>query len=304
MTDLDAVMAALVPLAGQAEGAPEPLDGGITNRNFRVRLGGRDCVVRLPGSGTALLGIDRAAEAEAATAAAAAGVGPAVVAHLSEPPCLVCAFLPGPTLDAAALRAPAMLEQAGRALRTIHAGPPQRTRFDAFAVVEGYAATVREHGGDLPEGFAALAQGAAAIRAALAGPEHDPVPCHNDLLPANFLHDGERLWILDWEYAGMGDRYFDLANLSVNCGCTDVHDERLLASYWDEPCTPRRFAALRLMRIMSDLREAMWGAVQCVASELDFDFAGYRDEHAGRARAALADPRVPAWLDAVGGGRG
>src|SRR3954454_15055329 len=95
----------------------------------------------------------------------------------------------------------------------------------------------------------------------------------------------------------MGDRYFDLGNLSINNGFTDADDRALLAAYWDAPCTARRFAALRLMRAMSDFREAMWGTLQAVLSELDFDFDGYAAEHAARVRQALADPRIPRWLE-------
>jgi hypothetical protein len=99
----------------------------------------------------------------------------------------------------------------------------------------------------------------------------------------------------------MGDRYFDLGNLSVNNGFDEGEDERLLAAYWLQPCTPRRFAALRLMRIMSDFREGMWGVVQTAISELDFDFVAYADEHLGRVRSAFADPRVGQWLKDAGG---
>ena len=116
-----------------------------------------------------------------------------------------------------------------------------------------------------------------------------PVPCHNDLLTANFLDDGERVRIVDWEYAGMGDRFFDLGNLSVNNGFAEADDERLLAAYFGEPSTPRRFAALRLMRIMSDFREGMWGVVQTAISALDFDFDGY----ARRAPRAASPPASP-----------
>ena len=142
--------------------------------------------------------------------------------------------------------------------------------------------------------------GARRIRAALPGPEHLPVPCHNDLLTANLIDDGARVRIVDWEYAGMGDRFFDLGNLSVNNGFAEADDERLLAAYFGEPSTRRRFAALRLMRIMSDFREGMWGVVQTAISELDFDFAGYADEHLARVAAGLADPRFATWLEDAG----
>jgi thiamine kinase-like enzyme len=301
--ELEAALAALAPLLGVAASTPEALDGGITNRNFRLLLGERDVVVRMPGKDTGLLGIDRSAERDATEAAARAGVGPEVVAYLAEPPCLVTAFIRGRPLAAEELRAPPLLDEVAAALRTVHEGPELPSRFDAFAVVEEYRATAAARGAAIPAAFGELAAGAAAIRSALTGPEHAPVPGHNDLLTAHFLHDGERVRIVDWEYAGMGDRYFDLGNLSVNNGFAEADDELLLAAYWREPCTARRFAALRLMRVMSDFREGMWGVVQSAVSALDFDFGAYADEHLERVAAGLADPRVPAWLEEARGDR-
>jgi thiamine kinase-like enzyme len=295
--ELAAALTALEPTIGRAESEAVPLDGGLTNRNFRMRIGGDDVVVRLPGKDTELLGIDREAERAATEAAALAGVGPEVIAFLTAPPCLVTRFLPGRPLTADELRAPAVLVQVAAALRAFHAGASLPSRFDAFAIVDAYQATARAHGARVPDPFPALMTGARAIQSALRGPEHAPVPCHNDLLTANFLHDGERVWIVDWEYAGVGDRYFDLGNLSVNNDFAEADDERLLEAYWSEPCTPRRFAALRLMRIMSSFREGMWGVVQTAISALDYDFAAYADEHLARVAAGLADPRFPTWLE-------
>jgi thiamine kinase-like enzyme len=143
------------------------------------------------------------------------------------------------------------------------------------------------------EEAAALSERVAGV---LDGGEHAPVPCHDDLLAANFIRSRDRVWIVDWEYAGMGDRYFDLGNLSVNNEFADADDERLLEAYWGEPCTPRRFAALRLMRAMSDVREALWGVVQGAISDLDLDFADYADQHLRRLQATTADPRFERWL--------
>jgi len=297
LAELDAALASLEPQLGARASEPQALDGGITNRNFRIELGGRDVVVRLPGKDTDLLGIDRAAERDATEAAARAGVGPEVVAFIDEPPCLVTAFIAGRPLAAEELRAPPLVEEVAEVLRTVHAGPALPSRFDSFAVVEDYRATAAERGARIPDSYTELAAGASAIRSALSGPEHAPVACHNDLLTANFLHDGARVRIVDWEYAGMGDRYFDLGNLSVNNGFAEADDERLLSAYWREPCSPGRFAALRLMRIMSDFREGMWGVVQTAISTLDFDFPAYADEHLDRVAAGLADPRVPGWLE-------
>jgi thiamine kinase-like enzyme len=262
-----------------------------------VRAGGDDVVVRLPGKDTELLGIDRVAEREATAAAARVGVGPEVLAFMTEPPCLVTRFLPGRPVSAEELREPPMLDQVAAALRAFHSGPPLPSTFDAFAIVDAYQATARAHGARIPDRYGDLIAGAHAIRAALHGPEHAPVPCHNDLLTANFIYGDERVRIVDWEYAGMGDRYFDLGNLSVNNGFAEAGDERLLSAYWSEPCTPRRFATLRLMRIMSDFREGMWGVVQTAISALDFDFVAYGEEHLGRVAAGLADPRFAGWLE-------
>jgi thiamine kinase-like enzyme len=292
---LEAVLAGLEGELGPRRGEPVSLDGGITNRNLRVRFGDHDAVVRLPGKETELLGIDREAERAATAAAACSGVGPEVLAFLAGHGCLVTRFIAGRVLEPEDVRAG--LDEVAAALRAVHGGPPLPLRFDAWAVVDTYRATAEARGGRMPDAFAGLRARAEAVREALTGAEHAPVPCHNDLLPANFIHDGARVRILDWEYAGMGDRYFDLGNLSVNNGLTEADDERLLTAYWGEPCVPRRFAALRLMRIMSDFREGMWGVVQTAISELDFDFAAYADEHLGRVADAFADPRVARWLE-------
>ena len=150
--ELAAALAALEPQIGRAEGEPVALDGGITNRNFRVRAGGDDVVVRLPGKDTELLGIDRDAERAATEAAARAGVGPEVLAFLTAPPCLVTRFIEGRPLTAEELRTPALLAQVAVALRTFHSGPPLPTAFDAFAIVDGYRATAAARGAQVPRG--------------------------------------------------------------------------------------------------------------------------------------------------------
>jgi thiamine kinase-like enzyme len=289
----------LTALLGTPETEPQPLGGGITNHNLLVRYDGRDVVVRLAGRDTDLLGIDRACEREATIAAAAAGVGPHVLGHLDDPETLVTGFIPGRVLTRDDVGKPDVIAEVAVALWDVHGMRPLRNRFSAWDVVDRYAAVAAERGGGAPGSFGDLREGARRVRAAIdpADPEHAPVPCHNDLLPANLIHDGMRVRIVDWEYAGMGDRYFDLGNLSVNNGFNEAGDEWLLECYWGEPCTRRRLATVRLMRIMSDLREAMWGVVQTTISELDFDFADYAREHFERVRAGFADPRFAVWLE-------
>jgi thiamine kinase-like enzyme len=288
--ELEALMPVLEQSLGTFTGEPVALEGGITNRNYRVVLGGEDYVVRLCGKDTAVLGIDRDAECEATVAASRLGVGPEVVAYRPDLECLVTRWVEGRPVTADELRHGSALEQVASALRAVHGGPPLDARFDSFALVAGYRDEVLARGGELPAAYDVAAPAAASIAAVLVGPDHEPVPCHNDLLTANFIHDGERIRIVDWEYAGMGDRFFDLGNLAVNNGFGPADEARLLEAYFQEPPSPRRAAALRLMRVMSDFREAMWGAVQDVVSELDFDYRAYRDEHFARLLAAVRDP--------------
>jgi thiamine kinase-like enzyme len=292
MPELAAIIARLEPELGPLEGEPAPLDGGITNRNYRLRLGGEDLVLRICDRGAEVLGIDRITEEIASRRAAAEKIAPPVVAFLSDVPALVTRWLPGGDLTPEEVRSPEVLRQITRLLHRLHSCPALPTSFDVFRLVERQ----RDLAAALPESYERIQALAGRIEAALTGPEHEHVPCHNDLLTANFVRDGNRVCIVDWEYAGMNDRYFDLGNLSVNNGFGPDEDQVLLELYFGEPVTERRSAALGLMRLVSDMREAMWGAVQQGRSTLDFDYAAYANEHFERLERAAADPRVEEWL--------
>ena len=286
-----------MPVLGEPMGDPLPLDGGITNRNFRVRFADGDCVVRVPGKDTSLLEIDRGAERIANERAAGIGVAPPVAAALDDPPAIVTRFVEGQGMDPEGLREPATLTEVARALRSIHdLGQPLPTDFNSFRIVETYADTGRDRGATIPPAYEEAHAQATRIEAVLTGPEHVPVPCHNDLLAGNFIRGDSQLWIVDWEYAGMGDRYFDLANFAVNNELGEAGEPALLSDYFGEPVTARRVATLRLMKFMSDFREAMWGVVQTAVSELDFDFAEYRDKHFDRMLSTAAHPDFETWL--------
>jgi thiamine kinase-like enzyme len=184
-----------------------------------------------------------------------------------------------------------VLEEVAPALRAFHdSGLELSTEFDSFRIVETYADTGREHGAEIPAAYEEAHERATEIEAAMSGPEHDPVPCHNDLLTANFLGTKDGIRIVDWEYAGMGDRYFDLANFSVNNELGDGDRASLLEAYFSAAPSPKQLADLRLMMFMSDFREAMWGVVQSAVSDIDFDFRDYADKHFGRLQDAAADP--------------
>jgi thiamine kinase-like enzyme len=296
--ELNDILQRLEPSLGPLSGKPEPLEGGITNRNFRVTLGDGEYVVRQPGKDTQLLGIDRNAERLASELAASLGIAPAVAAVLED--CLVTRFL---TCSALGPREIADgVEEVALALRSFHDSPARLPA--SFCVPEllgRYAEEVERRGGALPAIYAELLAVAARVAAVLGLGR--PRPCHNDLLAGNILRarDGGHIMIVDWEYAGMGDPRFDLGNLSVNNDFDEADDERLLLAYYGEAPGDARRAALKLMRVLSDAREAAWGVVQAQISELDFDFEGYASRHAERLHAAAEEPSFEEWLAAAGG---
>jgi thiamine kinase-like enzyme len=273
----------------------EVLGGGITNHNVKVTRPEGVFVLRVVGKETGLLGIDREVEHAATLAAAEAGVGPRVVRFVQPEGWLVTEFIPGAIPPPERLRETDQLARVAAAVRAFHDGPPIPGRFETLEVVEDYRDTALERGATLPAAFGEahrLAQRIARLRA-----EEPRRPCHNDLLNANFLDDGERLRIVDWEYAGMGDPFFDLANFSINHELDADGSATLLRAYTGE-ARDGELAALDLMRFMSDFREAMWGVVQGVVSELDFDFAAYAAEHFERMERTAAEPGFRAALDA------
>lgn len=292
-----AILAELEPLLGPCAGEPVPLDGGITNRNYRARLGATDYMIRLPGKDTGLLGIDRAAERIANAGAAALQIAPAVAA--SAEAYLVTEFVQCRPATAAELAGDP--GEVALALRAFHDhGPQLPTRFWVPELVEEYATIVSERGGSLPDGYEHAR--ATAARIAAARPLRVPQPCHNDLLTANLIRergDGGRLLLVDWEYAGMGDPFFDLGNLAVNNDFDDDADHRLLTTYLGASPDAAARASLFLMRAMSDIREATWGVVQGSISELDFDFGAYAEKHFARLRATTSDPRFEESLHAA-----
>ena len=254
------------------------LDGGITNRNFKIEVDGTTYVLRMGGKKTDLLGIDRAVEHAASLRAEEIGVGPAVVDFIESEGWLVTRFIHGRPIGIEEMRGASVLPRVAEALRKIHSAAAIPGRFDSYAVVDEYRVESLAHGVALPNEFIAAREVSEQIRAARG--RQPLVPCHNDLLNANFLDDGA-IRIVDWEYAGMGDRFFDLANFSVNHEFEVEDDRRLLAAYFGLE-RDADLGAVRLMRYMSDFREAMWGVLQSGISELDFDFKGYAAKHFAR----------------------
>jgi thiamine kinase-like enzyme len=252
------------------------LSGGITNRNFRVDAAGTDdrWVIRLAGNDTHLLGISREVEHAATVAAAGVGVGPEVTAFIRPEGYLVTRFIVGAPVSDEAVHRTETLRRVADSLRRIHDGPAIPGLFVPLRIAEAYRALAMARGVPIPPEYELAAAIGRRIEGALLAAPIELRPCHNDLLNANFIDDGTRIRIIDWEYAGMGDPFFDLGNFSINHELTPDEDETLLAAY-DGAVRRDRLARLTLMRIVSDFREAMWGVLQQGVSTLDVDFVAY-----------------------------
>lgn len=267
---------------------PTPLSGGITNTNFRVRDGGRDYVVRI-GDDNLVHGIVRSNELAVSRAAHAAGVSPEIV-H-AEPGALVMRFIEGRTLTPGDVRDDALLPRLVDLVAKAHREIPKHLRgpaaaFWVFHVVRDYGHTLREGGSPRLPLLPDLLAAAEALERAV-GPV-EIVMGHNDLLAANFIDDGRRLWLIDWDYAGFNSPLFDLGGLASNSEVSPVQREAILAHYYGRPVSDELRYRAAAMTAASLLREAMWSMVSEIHSTLDFDYGAYTADYLARFEAAYA----------------
>jgi thiamine kinase-like enzyme len=265
----------------------KPLGGGMTNTNFVVEEGGESFVVRI-GDDIPVHQVMRFNERAASIAAHAAGLSPEVV-H-AEPGALVMRFVEGRTLSGEDVRRPEMLPRVVDLLRRCHRELPRHLRgpiltFWPFHVLRDYAATLEAGRSRWASELPRLRGLVERFEAAL-GPT-EIVFGHNDLLPSNFIDDGSRLWLIDWDYAGFSPPLFDLANLATNSSLDPGQEHLLLTLYYGRTPDPPLTAAFSAMRCTSLLREVMWSMVAEIHSTLDFDYAAYTAEQFARFEAAL-----------------
>jgi thiamine kinase-like enzyme len=279
------------------------LSGGITNRNFLVTGApdGSKFVVRLAGNDTHLLGISREVEHAATVAAAGVGVGPEVIAFVRPEGYLVTRFIEGRPIPEEEMRTPDRLRAVGDTLRRIHQGPAIPGLFVPFRIVEAYRALALSRGVRIPPEYDLAQAIARRIELACLTAPLELRPCHNDLLNANFIDDGARIRIVDWEYAGMGDPFFDLGNFSINHELDGDADALLLRAYAGD-VRAAALARITLMRVLSDFREAMWGVLQQGISTLDVDFVAYASEHFDRLLTVAGRPAFERALDDAAAG--
>lgn len=278
--------------------AIHPLSGGLTNTNYRVEVDGAPYVIRIPGASTELLAVDRANEYHNTQAAHEAGVGPRIAHYLPDANVMVLDFIPGRTMSIPAFKEPGMPARIAHSLRKLHAGPRFLHDFNMFRLTEFYLKVVDEHNVRIPDRFRDYLPQVGRIEAAMKRQPLPSVPCHNDLLAENYIDDGARLWILDYEYSGNNDPTFELGNTCQEQQYDEPRIVEMCSAYFGEPY-PDKLARMKLNMIMSDVGWTLWAAIQAKISTIDFDFWGWAVERWGRATAKMDSADFHIWLIAV-----
>ena len=271
-----------------------PLEGGITNSNFCVDVRGNSFVLRIAGTDTDMLGINREHEYAANLVAGKLGIAPEVIHVIQPEGYLVTQFISARPFPLEEITQPDNICRVMKLVRRVHSMPEIPGAFSVFRTIENYAEIARRYNVEFPENFSWLLECMTEAETKLMTDPEPLRPCHNDLLNANFLINN-RIYILDWEYAGMGDIYFDLANFSDHHKLSDEQDLWLLECYFGE-VTDKQIAHLKIMKAMSNFREAMWALVQIGVSELDFDYRGYATEFFACVFENINDPRWGQWI--------
>ena len=268
--DLDALFDRTASLAARPRTVDE-LPGGLTNRNYKVTTPDGSFVARISSGGSELLAIDRECEYRNSVTAAAAGAGAPVIEYRPQDSLLVVGYIEGRTFTAADVAAAANIPRIAAACRRLHSGGRFGNDFDMFDVQRGYRSVARSRGFKIPAGYDDLLPQFGAAEKALAVRAEGTVPCNNDLLAANFIDDGDRIWLIDYEYSGNNDACFELGNIWAECRLSLDALAELVTAYYGRALRSR-IARARLLGLAGKYGWTLWGAIQNAASPLDFDF--------------------------------
>jgi len=296
---IEEVIATVPDWAGQDVGV-EPIEGGLTNQNYRLTVAGTRYCVRIPGAGSSLLAIDRQIEYHNTLAAAESGVGAKVVYAVGELPVMVLEWIDGVVQTDEQLReCPGSMRKLAESTRQLHAGPAFQRHFDMFAIQEGYLRICRERGFAIPETYDEYEPLVRRIEEAVAVQGHELLPCNNDLLAANFIDEGDRFRIIDYEYSGMNDPCFELGNAAAESKLADDQLNELISLYFGRPLR-NRVARAHLWALMANYGWTLWACIQRAVSDIDFDFWAWGvDDKYARAIEAFEGPNFGAWLEDV-----
>jgi thiamine kinase-like enzyme len=275
-----------------------PLDGGITNRNYRVRTPVGDHVVRLSDPESSDLAIDRENEYRNSVAAAQSGAAPEVTAYLPGEGVLVVRWVEGRTFNEDDVADEANLRRIAGVCRTLHAGPAFVNDFDMFDIQERYLRLVQERGYRLPPRYLDFAGHVSRIRAAMSAAPEPRVPCNNDLLAANIIDDGQRLWLIDYEYSGTNEASFELGNVWSESTLPAEALDVLVGAYWERE-DRAKVARARLWALMSKYGWTLWASIQASASPIEFDYWSWGMEKYDRAVLEFDGPDFERLLEDV-----
>ena len=293
---LEAVLADVPELAGPVLSV-EDVSGGLVNRSVKVTTPAGAYVVRLFASDTQLLRVDRDEEYASSVIAAEAGIGATVVAYLPQHGAMVLEWIEGEAQSAEELRAGDKPLQVARTLRRLHSCPPFRSDYDLFGSLREYRRILDEEGFALPDRYDDYAGQAAALETALTATPVALRPCHNDMMPANFIDAGGALRLIDYEYAANNDPCFDLGGIWSEAGMAPEQLDRMVREYHGEP-RPDQVARARLWAIVCDYGWMLWAAIQAgqgVGAE-GWDPWQWGCEHFARAVAAFESPEFDTLL--------
>ena len=243
-----------------------------------------------------MFGIDRKTEHAISRAAWEIGIAPEPVSFLSGHEILVTRFVEGFPIDT---NDPATIRNVARLLHQLHSAPEVPGVFNLPSVIDDYIATAKRFNVTHPDKLSEALEFSAKIISAMGSCEKVSAPCHNDLLPANFLQSRDQLYLLDWEYAGMGHPYVDLGNCAVNFCMDETACTIFMEAYLGRKPSKAEMAQLHLLRVLSDLREAMWAYVQIGISTLDVDFHAYGMKHLNRFLQNAKSTELQNWLKVV-----
>ncbi len=269
-SQLNELLDQLPALAGRARRI-EDLAGGLTNRNVKITTSDAVYVARCSGSSSTLLAIDRDNEHFNSRAAERAGVGAPVIDYRPDLGILLIGYLDGVTLTKEDFSRPGVIAKAAQACRALHGGPRFRNDFNMFALQSSYLKIARQSGFRIPDDYLDFEDQFESIRRALLRQDQTTVPCNNDLLAANFVENGDKIWLIDYEYSGNNDPCFELGNVWRDNRLTLEQLEELVAAYYGRS-TRHELARARLQGTVSQYGWTLWGCIQNSASALDFDF--------------------------------
>ncbi len=295
--DLDVIFDQVPSIAARPRTVTE-LPGGLTNRNFKISTINGTFVARVASGGSELLAIDRQNEYRNSMRAAAAGVGAPVIDYQPSVSVLVLGFLEGRTLANADVADPDRLRRIARACRQLHGAERFDGDFDMFEIQRRYRSVVAGRGIAIPAGYDDLMDKFDAASRALAVRDEGTVPCNNDLLAANFIEDGEKIWLIDYEYSGNNDACFELGNIWGECQLPDEALATLIAEYYGRPLR-NKIARAMLLGLAGKYGWTLWGAIQAAVSPIDFDFWSWAMERFEGAVAGFSAPGFARLLDEV-----